>query len=271
MEKELKIQTKEKKKIIGIVGGVGPEASNKFCEFLIKYKKSKTEQENLVFLHYCNQKIPDRKDCILGRGENPTYDIIKTCNALEEAGCDFLIIPCNTAHYFLPEVQKHVNAPIVDMTKLLVKRILEEYPPITKVGVLATTGSVRTKIYQDYFKKVGVETIIPSEEDQENLVMRAIYGRDGIKAGKKLLPKRKLMLAAKRLIDQGAEAIVLGCTEVPLVLKQKDFDVKLFDPMVISAKEIIKYVEQEEKTEVITVEYSLKRPKISVEAEVVLD
>lgn len=263
MKEELNIQ--EKTRIVGVVGGVGPEASNKFCEFLIKYKKAKTDQEHLRFLHYCNPKIPDRTDFILGRGNDPAPELIKSCNILKEIGSDFLVIPCNTAHYFLSEIQKHIDIPILDMTKLLIKKILDEYPPITKVGVLATTGSIKTEIYQEYFRRVGVEAILPSEEDQENLVMRAIYGSKGVKAGKKMLPKKKLMLAAQKLIDRGAEAIVLGCTEIPLVLRQKDFAITLFDPMEISAKEIIKYIEEKEKTEVITVTYALKRPVISSE------
>ena len=264
MKTEVTIDTQEKPKVVGVVGGVGPEASNKFCEFLIKYKKAKTDQDNLTFLHYCNPKIPDRTAFILGHGEDPTSEIVKTCNSLKNAGSDFLIIPCNTAHHFLPDVQKQVDIPIVDMTKLLVKRILEEYPPITKVGVIATTGSIHAGIYQDYLTSVGIEAIIPSEEDQENLVMRAIYGNDGIKAGKKILPKKKLTEVANKLIEQGAEAIILGCTEVPLVLKQKDFAVKLFDPMEISAKEIIRYVEEKEKANVVTVKYHLERPSQSI-------
>lgn len=262
MEANLDLEEK-KAKILGVVGGVGPEASNKFCEFLVKYKKANVDQDNITFLHYCNPKIPDRTNFILGKGENPVPEIVKTCQTLKNAGSDFLIIPCNTAHYFLPKIQENVDIPIVDMTKLLVKKILDEYPPITKVGIIATTGSITAGIYQNYFKSVGVTPILPSEEDQENLVMRAIYGNDGIKAGKKILPKKKLTHIANKLIEQGAEAIVLGCTEVPLVLKQKDFTVKLFDPMAISAKEIIKYIETKEEN-VVTVKYSLSRPKLSI-------
>ena len=257
MKKEEKIfgQTK----IVGIVGGVGPESSNKFCEFLIKYKYAQSDQENLTFLHYCNPKIPDRTDFIFGLGPNPTQELIKSCNLLKKAGADFLVIPCNTAHYFLPEIQKNVEIPILDMTKLLVKEVLEKYPPINKIGILATTGSIKTNIYQNYFDGMGVETILPSEEDQEHLVMGAVYGNDGIKAGKKRLPKKKLTKIADKLIERGAQAIVLGCTEIPLVLNQKDFSVKLFDPMEISAKEIIKYLEKKE-AEIITIGSLLKRP-----------
>lgn len=254
---------KRKKTIVGIVGGVGPEASNKFCEFLVKYKNAKSDQENISFLHYCNPQIPDRTEFILGNGVDPTPEFIESCKLLQNSGADFLVIPCNTAHYFLPEIQKHVSIPILDMTKLLIKKILEENPPIRKIGILATTGSIKARIYQEYFERLGIESILPSEEEQENLVMHAVYGANGIKAGKKTIAKKKLIDIAHRLIERGAEVLVLGCTEIPLVLKQKDFDIKLFDPMAISAKEIIRYVEKETRMEVVTVEYSLKRPAVS--------
>ncbi len=260
-------------KTVGVIGGVGPEASNKFCEFLIKNKKAKTDQDHIPFIHYCNPNIPDRTEFIMGKGEDPTDEIIKTCNTLKNSGADFLVIPCNTAHYFLPEVQSKVDLPIVDMTKIMVKKILDEYPPIRKIGILATTGSILAEIYQNYFKSVGIEPLTPSIDEQENLVMRAIYGTSGIKAGKKTLPKNLLKRAAKKLIDQGAEAIIMGCTEIPLVLKQKDFGVKLFDPMELTAKEIIEYVETEEEN-VVTVRYHLERheeKEISREKEVVIE
>jgi len=250
-------------KIVGIVGGIGPEASNKFCEFLIKYKKAKSDQENLQFIHFCNPKIPDRTEYIMGEGENPTEELIKTCLILEKSGADFLVIPCNTAHYFLPEIQESVDIPIIDMTKVLVKNVLNINPNIKKIGVLVTTGSLIAGIYEKYFKLEAIDTIFPSEKDLELLVMDAIYGNKGIKAGKKITPKRKLTEIIYKLIEQGAEAIVLGCTEIPLVIKQKDFDIKLFDPMEITAKEIIKYVEQEGSSEVITVKSVLKRQEDS--------
>jgi aspartate racemase len=159
------------------------------------------------------------------------------------------------------EIQEKVDLPIMDMTKVLVKTILDEIPPIKKVGILATTGSMIAGIYQNYFNSVDVEAIVPSMDDQENLVMRAIYGTSGIKAGKKILPRNLLLKAAKKLIEQGAEAIILGCTEIPLVVKQKDLDVKTFDPMELTAKEIITYIENEEE-KMVTVKYHLERPKI---------
>lgn len=257
-------------KTIGIVGGVGPEASNKFCELLIKNQHAKKDQDHLPFIHFCNPQIPDRTDFILGHGEDPTDEIVKTCKTLEKAGADFLVIPCNTAHYFLSRVQDEVNIPIVDMTKVLVKNAMAENPFMKKVGILATTGSMKAGLYQKYFKEVGVEAFFPSPEDQEELVMNAIYGEKGIKAGNKIEGRRKLLRAAQKLIDDGAESLILGCTEIPLVINNEDFNVRLFDPMDLAAKEIVEYIKEERaKEEVVTVRYVIEEIAIKVRAEIV--
>ena len=256
MKNKIKSEIKRvNEKIIGIVGGVGPEASNKFCEFLIKYKNSKSDQDHLVFLHYCNPKIPDRTEFILGKGDDPRPEIIKTCKVLQDAGSSFLVIPCNTAHVFLKDIQNYIDIPIIDMTKVLVKKILEDYPYIRKVGILATTGSIKSGLYQEYFNSVGIETVLLSDKDQEKLVMDAVYGDKGIKSGNKIISKKKLTIAANKLMEQGVDSLILGCTEIPLVLKQKNFLIKLLDPMEIVAKEVINYLE-EEKSEMVTTTYS---------------
>ena len=230
-------------KLFGVVGGVGPEASNKFCELLVKYKSAKNDQDNIPFIHFCNPQIPDRTESILGRGENPVDEIVKTCKTLENVGAEFLVIPCNTAHYFYSDIQERVTVPIVNMIGLLVKKIKSDNPGIRRVGVLATTGSIKSGIFEDTLGSLGIETVIPYESEQKEIVMEAIYGKNGIKAGKKHEAKKLLTLMAKRLVERGAEAVILGCTEVPLVLDQKDFATKLYDPMDISAHAIIKFVE----------------------------
>lgn len=225
-------------KLIGIVGGVGPEASNKFCELLIELSLGNKDQDVMPFIHYSNPKIPDRTKAILYGGEDPTNAFIDSCLKLEKAGADLLIIPCNTGHYFLPKIQKKVSTPILNMISLLSKEIKQG--KIKKVGILATTGSIKSKVFQNELEKIGVESIIPNEEDQENLVMEAIYGGHGIKSGNKNESKKLLLMASKKLLDQGAEAIILGCTEIPLVLNQEDFNIPVYDPMEISAKKIVK-------------------------------
>ena len=224
---------------------------------LIKYKKKEKDQDNIPFIHYCDPQIPDRTEAILGIGEDPTQPIINVCLALESMGADFLVIPCNTAHHFLSRVQDEVNIPIVDMTKVLVKRVLTDNPEIKKIGILTTTGSIKAGIFQNHFGSVGVETLLPDDIDQETVVMEAIYGKQGIKAGKKRIPKILLTRAAQRLMDRGAEAIILGCTEIPLVLKSKDPKMKLYDPMELVAKDIVNYHEIK-KEDIVTVKCIIK-------------
>ncbi|MBW6442284.1 amino acid racemase [Patescibacteria group bacterium] len=247
-----------KKKLIGVVGGVGPEASNKFCEFLISKKKGTCDQDKIPFVHLCNPQIPDRTDYILGLGKDPTPELIKTSKILENLGVDLIIVPCNTAHVFLPKVQEEIKVPIVDMEKILVKKILLDKNHLKKIGLLTTDGALKSKIFQSYFNEVGIETILPDKYEQENLVMKSIYGKEGIKSGKKLIPKRLLTQAIKSLIERGAEAIVLGCTELPLVIKQKDFSIKVFDPMELTAREIVNYVESSENEVIVTMKYEIR-------------
>jgi len=248
--------------LVGVVGGVGPEASNKFCEMLINFKSKEKDQDNIPFIHFSNSQIPDRTDFILGKGASPIPELVKTCKTLENSGADFLIIPCNTAHCFLEEIQNEIGIPIVDMIKIMVNNIIDDNPMLSKVGLLATTGSIESDLFQKYFDSANIETIIPNMEDQENFVMNAIYGPRGIKAGKKKKAGRLLKKAVKKLNSAGAQVIVLGCTEIPLVLQQKDFKIRLYDPMEIVAKEIINYLEANGDTEVVTVKHKIKENQL---------
>ncbi|MGK0209402.1 MAG: aspartate racemase [Patescibacteria group bacterium] len=229
--------------VLGIVGGVGPEATNKFCEMIIKKKKKSCDQDNIPFIHFCNPKIPDRTEYIMGKGEDPVPEIVKTCHLLESMNVKMLVIPCNTAHVFFDRIQSQVSTPIVNMVDLLIKEIRGKQPPITKVGVLATSGSIHSNLFRNYLSKSGIEAVYPSSEDQESLVMEAIYGKNGIKAGKKRLPQKLLSEAVNNLISQGAEAIILGCTELPLVLRTSHFPIPLYDSMDITAKRIVEYLD----------------------------
>ena len=229
--------------VVGVVGGAGPEASNKFCESLIRNKSSRNDQDNIAFIHFCNPKIPDRTEFILGRGSDPVPEIVATGQILEAAGADFLIIPCNTAHAFLDRIHRGISVPIVDMVGLVTRTIKADLPAVRCVGVLATTGSIRTGLFERYLAEENISAVVPSDADQEELVMAAIYGDSGIKAGKKELPRKLLTDAANKLIESGAEAIILGCTEIPLVLKDGGVGVRLYDPVHTAAVQIIKGVE----------------------------
>jgi len=220
-------------KIIGILGGMGPEATIDLFYKIIKFTPVEKDQDHLRIIIDNNPKIPDRTAAILGKGKDPLPALQETAKNLEMAGADFIIIPCNTAHYFLSSIQKSVKIPILNMIEETAKETQKKNPSIKKVGLLASIGTHKTEIYHQHFKKFNIEVISPEEKDKEE-VMKAIYA---VKAGDLSEGiKRNIIKIAQKLIDKGAEVIIAGCTEIPLILKEGDVSVLIIDPTQVLAK-----------------------------------
>jgi aspartate racemase len=220
-------------KIIGILGGMGPEATIDLFYKIIKFTPAEKDQEHLRIIIDNNPKIPDRTAAILGKGEDPLPALQETAQNLEKAGADFIVIPCNTAHYFLSSIQESVNIPVLNMIEETAKETKKRIPQIKKVGLLASIGVYKSEIYHQHFKKFNIEVISPEEKDKEE-IMKVIYT---IKAGdlsKRV--KKNILKITQKLIDKGAEAIIAGCTEIPLILKEGDVSVPLIDPTQILAR-----------------------------------
>ena len=224
-------------KIIGILGGMGPEATIDLFYKIIKSTPAEKDQDHLRIIIDNNPKIPDRTTAILGKGEDPLPALQETARNLEKAGADFIIIPCNTAHYYISQIQESVNIPILNMIEETAKETQQRTPQIKKIGLLASMGTYKMEIYHQHFKKFNIEVISPEEKDKEE-VMKVIYA---VKAGdlsEKV--KKNIIQIAQKLIDKGAEAIITGCTEIPLILKEGDIPVPLIDPTQVLAKMAIK-------------------------------
>ena len=220
-------------KIIGILGGMGPEATIDLFYKIIKFSPAEKDQEHLRIIIDNNPKIPDRTAAILGKGEDPLPALQETAQNLEKAGADFIIIPCNTAHYFLSQIQKSVRIPVLNMIEETAKDIQQRIPQIQKVGLLASIGTYKTEIYHQQFKKLNIEVVYPDEKDKD-VVMKAIYA---VKAGDLSEGvKSNILKIAQKLTDEGAKVIIAGCTEIPLILKEGDIPVPLIDPTQVLAK-----------------------------------
>ena len=214
-------------KIIGILGGMGPEATTDLFYKIIKLTPAGKDQDHLRVIIDNNPKIPDRTAAILGKGEDPLPALRETARNLEKAGADFIIIPCNTAHYFLPSIQESVKIPLLNIIEETAKETQKKIPSIKKVGLLASIGTYKTEIYSQHFKKFNIEVISPEEKDKEK-VMKIIYA---VKAGNLSEEiKKNITSIAQKLIDKGAEAVIAGCTEIPLILKEGDVSVPIIDP-----------------------------------------
>ena len=140
---------------------------------------------------------------------------------LEQAKADFIIIPCNTAHFFYDELKERLKIPIVHMIKEVARKIHKEFPTVRKAGLLSTQGTIKAGLYQKELKAFGIEVIKPDERVQD-MVTEAIFGTEGIKCGCLEGKSRKLIYnAINNLINNGAELIIGGCTEIPLVVDLK--------------------------------------------------
>ncbi len=219
---------------IGILGGMGPLATAELFRRIVEKTPAKRDQDHPRIIIYNNPKIPDRTAFILGRGPDPRPELIDSARKLESWGADFIIMPCNTAHFFAETIQKAINIPLVSMVEETAERIKEM--GIKKVGLLATDGTVKGLVYHRALLKRGVSIAVPGKKDQR-LVMKAIYG--GVKAGNLGLG-RELLLDVARKLERRVEGIIAGCTEVSVALKPGDLNIPLIDPMDVIAEKAVK-------------------------------
>lgn len=223
-------------KIIGILGGMGPEATADLFYRIIRATPAQRDQDHIRTIIYSNSKVPDRTAAILGNGPSPVPEMLKAAKTLEIAGVDFIIIPCNTAHHFIDELRAGVGIPILHMIELAANRVHEELPSVERAGLIATDGTVRSRIYHRSFSKIGVEIITPPESFQKKS-MKAIY--EHIKTGDLEEGGKILLNVANNLIGNGAQVVLCGCTEVSLVLKDGDISVPVVDPLQVLAETAI--------------------------------
>lgn len=227
-------------KIVGIVGGLGPEATARFFQLIIENTAASRDQDHLKIIIFNNPSIPDRTAAILYQGESPLPALRESLKFLEKAGAELAAIPCLTAHYYLDELKGTTRLQLVNLVEETGSYLKKLRPPVKKAGLLATEGTIATGLFRQPFQKKNIEVLNPSVSSQKK-IMEAVYGEKGIKAGfKGARPKRLLREAATDLIKAGAQAIIAGCTEVPLVLKPEELSVPLIDPLVIGAKAVIK-------------------------------
>lgn len=224
------------KKKIGILGGMGPEATVYMYDNIVKRTKVEKDQDHIHVIINSYPKVPPRTVAILNEGPSPTPYLVEGIKTLNAAGADFIIIPCVTAHHFLSEVKQEVDFDYISLLDEALAWTKRHYPKIKTVGIISSTGTLISRLFHDCFAEQGIELISPNHDEQDD-VMDAIFGDKGIKAGfTQGKPKDMIVDVAIKLISKGAEAILAGCTEVPLVLLDEDIPSPLIEPMQIVAE-----------------------------------
>jgi aspartate racemase len=222
---------------IGILGGMGPAATADLFQKIISKTPAERDQEHIRIFIDNNPHIPDRTAALRGKGNDPIPAMLESARGLEKAGADFIIVPCNTAHYFVKQIEKKLDIPVLSMIEATVNYVRTQYPEVKTVGLLASTGTVLSGVYKNEFDACGITMLAPDADEQENLVMESIYGKQGIKAGfTDGLPHESLKKAGEILHKRGAEILLMACTEIPLALRNGDAEIPLLDPTSILAE-----------------------------------
>lgn len=221
-------------KQLGVIGGLGPIATAYFMDLIIQMTDAKTDQEHMQMIIYSSPQIPDRTAYILGKSqESPGPLMIEIGKNLGSQRVDNIAIPCITAHYFHEELQREIGIPIIHLPQVVAKYLAEH--SIGKVGIMATDGTVQSKLFQKELEHAGLEAVIPSQEKQK-YVMDLIY--ENVKAG---LPAdmEKFQDVSEELRGNGAEIIILGCTELSLIKRDEEIGSGYLDAMEVLAQEAI--------------------------------
>ena len=226
-------------KTIGILGGMGPAATSDLMMKIIDMTAADTDQDHIPMLIDSNTRISDRTAAIEGKGESPVPEMLASARKLEMAGADFIIIPCNTAHFFLPEIEGEINIPFLSMP-LETARLLKQ-SGVKSAAVLATRGTYLSGLYDKILDSMGIQTLNPDAEQQKT-IMSLIY--DYIKKGvtePAKLPLDEIIEITEDLKSRGAEALLLACTELPLAFEIMDlFDESCVDPTAVLAAAAIR-------------------------------
>ena len=228
-------------KTLGIIGGMGPLATVELFKKIVCHTKATCDQEHIRVLIDNNTSIPDRTANIIGEGENPKKYLIESALKLQSMGANYLIMPCNTAHYFYKDIIKEIEIPFLNMIEETANFILNKYPQIKKIGLLATKGTCSSGVYDDVFREYGIELVKPYEEEQKH-VTDFIYGiKEGV-GDEKLTGFYKTVEAMEK---QGARLFILGCTELSVAYEKYQLKGNFVDPLSIIAMGAIEFAGKE--------------------------
>lgn len=240
-------------KTIGIVAGAGPYAGLDLLKKIFEQTIAMEDADHLnVIGWFASSQLPDRTAFLLdNRLPNPGKAIARQVLEMEKAGAELAAIPCNTAHAALifnclkdGLAAAGSKIQFINMLDETVAHLRKYHGNLQRIGVLSTTGTYRVKLYPQYLENAGFEAIAPDEEVQINLVHKAIYDQTyGIKAVGSGTEKARsdLIRAVQHLVNKGAQAVILGCTELPLALPEKRTgEIILLDPTLILARALIR-------------------------------
>ena len=220
-------------KRLGILGGMGPAASAEFYCRLIDMTDASCDQEHIPCIIWSDPTVPDRSTSLINRDDLPWEKLKRGIQGLKNADCDLVVIPCNTAHFWYERLVE-LGVPIIHIVDSVVEELQLQGVNSGTIGIVGTTATMRLGLYQHHLRKLGYSCVTPGAHDMDNLVQPAI---DYIKANNLSAAHDLLMQAIDNLHSWNVKAIVLGCTEIPLAIKDSQSRGK---PLVNSIDSLVK-------------------------------
>ena len=214
---------------VGIIGGMGPEATNQFIERLTEMTEADKDQDHVRYILYNDPEIPNRIDAYFHGGESPVKAINKGIDFMESNGIETVGIPCNTVHIWFDQFHRKIN--VLNMIDLTLGAILES--GYEKPGILATDATIESGLYISDLRKAGIEPVIPENEDN---VMKAVQE---VKLGNISKGKALLLPVVRELENAGVDSLIMACTEIPVILDSNDTSLHLIDSDRLLAEKLI--------------------------------
>jgi aspartate racemase len=222
---------------VGILGGMGPRATVDLFQKLVDATPAQQDRDHIPVLVYSMPQIPDRTAAILHGGPSPLEEMCRGVRTLESAGASLIVVACNTAHYWFEEMQHKAYVPLLHIVDAVVDELRPAVSPGAAIGVLGTSGTVRSGIYSRILSRNGFGSIVPAGSDQENIDA----GIALVKAGRTAEAAPLFQKGIEQLVAEGAQAIVLACTEIPLAV-QGNAGVHLIDATAALARQCVRRV-----------------------------
>jgi aspartate racemase len=230
--------TGELAKTVGVIGGMGPDATVDFMAKVIAMTNSGRDQDHIHMLVDQDPTVPNRQEAIHSGADNVSPHLAQMARRLEAGGADFLVMVCNTAHVFVDDLIASTKIPFISIIGESVSEIDRVCKGAAKVGVMATDGCLDTDIYQDAIATSGRTPLVPNADNLANLMSLI----KAIKAGDQSDDVRQGMeLVARALVDDGAEVIIAGCTEIPIVFDGTDFAVPVVASTNVLARRTVEF------------------------------
>jgi len=231
-----------KKKKLGIIGGMGSRAGAFFFKKIIDYSPADNDQDFLEIIFHNNSTIPDRTKAIVYNEPSPLATLMQSLDLFNQNNVEVIAMGCITAYHYYNQMCAHTNARILNPLFIIAEDLRNNYPDIKRVGILATTGTMRTGLFHRELRECNAEIVTLDPQKQEDLFMRSVYMKNGFKSAVISQEAHQLMQdAIGELIHRKVDLIVGGCTEVSIAMDASAVQVPYLDGLDLLARRTVDY------------------------------